>query len=203
MNPRKGTTGSGSSRSSERIFKSAVAALSVDRAKSFASASSFNQIACVALVRILVDGYSLLHSWPELAPKAARHSHQAREALITALQRYRDAVHTPITIVFDGQGAPSGTPKLPSTPELEILFSVQGKTADDMIERAAYRLRDYGEVLVVTDDLAERDTVRSFGVNTASCTSFINEIQSVVSDQVGDIKRLNRAERERWRRHHR
>jgi predicted RNA-binding protein with PIN domain len=33
----------------------------------------------MALVRILVDGYSLLHGWPELAPGAPRHSERARE----------------------------------------------------------------------------------------------------------------------------
>jgi len=152
----------------------------------------------VPLVRILVDGYSLLHSWPELAPKAPRHSQQAREALIAILQKYRDAKQIPITLFFDGQGAPSGTPKQPSTHELEILFSVPGKTADDLIERTAYRLRDYGEVLVVTDDNAERDTVRSFGVNTSSCLGFISEIESIVSEQAVDLKRLNRDERERW-----
>jgi hypothetical protein len=145
-----------------------------------------------------VDGYSLLHRWPELAPKAPRHSQKAREALIGVLQRYRDAKQTPITVFFDGQGAPSGTPKQPSTPDLEILFSIAGKTADDMIERTAYRLREYGEVLVVTDDGAERETVRSFGVNTSSCLGFISEIESVVSEQAVDLKLLNRSERERW-----
>jgi len=31
---------------------------------------------------------------------------------------------------------------------VEFLFSRAGQTADDMIERAAHRFRDYGEVLV-------------------------------------------------------
>lgn len=153
----------------------------------------------MSLVRILVDGYSLLHSWPELAPGAARHSHQAREALIQVLTRFRDATTTPLTIVFDGQGAPAGTPKLPSSPEVEILFSTAGRTADDLIERAAYRLKDYGEVLVVTDDYAERDTVINFGAHAASCASFIAQIHAAVSEQATDLKHHNRRERERWR----
>lgn len=153
----------------------------------------------VALVRILVDGYSLLHSWPELAPKAARHSQAAREALVQVLTRYRDATATPITIVFDGQGAPAGTPKMPSTPEVEILFSPSGRTADDLIERAAYRFRDYGEVLVVTNDHAERDTVTSFGAHAASCDTFISQVKAAVSEHDGDVRLINRRERERWR----
>src|SRR5450631_1639102 len=49
----------------------------------------------MALVRILVDGYSLLHNWPELAPGAARHSEAARDALVEMLTHYQDAKGTP------------------------------------------------------------------------------------------------------------
>ena len=58
----------------------------------------------MALVRILVDGYSLLHNWPELAPGRARHSAAARDELIRRLTLYQDATGTPVTIFFDGAG---------------------------------------------------------------------------------------------------
>ena len=64
----------------------------------------------MALVRILVDGYSLLHSWPELAPGKARHSQAARDELIHVLTRYQDACGTPVTVVFDGAGSKRGRP---------------------------------------------------------------------------------------------
>jgi hypothetical protein len=111
----------------------------------------------MSLVRILVDGYSLLHNWPELAPGQPRHSAAARDELIRILTLYRDAIATPLTIVFDGSNAPHGTPPPHSTPQLEILYSRAGQTADDIIERVACRMREYGEVLVVTEDYAERD----------------------------------------------
>src|SRR5205085_8812925 len=120
-------------------------------------------LVAMALVRILVDGYSLLHNWPELAPGRPRHSAAARDELIQRLTKYQDAIETPITIFFDGGGAPTGTPAPSSTPELEVLYSRSGQTADQMIERAAHRFAPYGEVLAVTDDLAERDTVISLG----------------------------------------
>lgn len=153
----------------------------------------------VALVRILIDGYSLLHRWPEMAPGMPRHSAAARDALISRLQEYRDATHTPITIFFDGQGAPAGTPGGVSNPELEVLFSRSGRTADDLIERAAYRLRAYGEVLVVTDDFAERDTVAAFGGLVSSCRLFIDQVASVLSESADDLRRYNRREQERFR----
>ena len=151
------------------------------------------------LLRILVDGYSLLHNWPEIAPGQARHSAAARNELIHVLTRYRDAIGTPVTIIFDGSGAPAGTPKPDSTPELEILYSGAGNTADDLIERAAYRLKDYGEVMVVTDDYAERDTVINFGGMAASCTNFISMVHDALNDLSLDVENYNRRELNRYK----
>ncbi|MGH7951978.1 MAG: NYN domain-containing protein, partial [Limisphaerales bacterium] len=99
----------------------------------------------MALVRILVDGYSLLHNWPELARGYPRHSERARDELIHILTRYHDATGEPITIFFDGAGAPPDMPKNESSSAVEVLFSRDGQTADDLIERAAHRFREYGE----------------------------------------------------------
>jgi hypothetical protein len=154
----------------------------------------------MALVRILVDGYSLLHGWPELAPGKPRHSRTAREELIHQLTQYRDAIGTPITIFFDGGGAPNGTMKADSTPDLEVLFSKSGQTADDMIERTASRLRAYGEILVVTDDYAERDMVISLGGMASSCLNFIQDVEAVRADLRLDLKHHNLRERTRFNR---
>jgi predicted RNA-binding protein with PIN domain len=152
----------------------------------------------VALVRILIDGYSLLHGWEDLAPGVPRHSASARGELIHRLTQYRDAVGTPITIFFDGAGAPAGTPKTLSTREVEVLFSKAGQTADDMIERTAYRLQSYGEVLVVTDDYAERDTVINMGGMASSCENFIRSVDSALEDLALEVKTHNRRERNRF-----
>jgi hypothetical protein len=156
-------------------------------------------LAAVALVRILIDGYSLLHNWPELAPGAPRHSAAAREALVAKLTQYRDATHTPLTIIFDGQGAAPGTAKMASTRDVEILFSKAGNTADDLIERAAYRMKAYGEVLAVTDDHAERDTVVGFGGYASSCAMFIAQVRSALDELDHDVRSHNRKERNRYR----
>jgi predicted RNA-binding protein with PIN domain len=154
----------------------------------------------VALIRILVDGYSLLHQWPELAPGASRFSAAARDALVRKLTEYRDATHTPITIFFDGASAPPGTPKAESSPEVEVVFSKAGQTADSLIERVAFRMRPYGEVLVVTDDIAERDTVMNFGGLASSCLSFVQQVEAAVGEMSADVAAYNRRERERFRR---
>lgn len=148
----------------------------------------------MAVVRILVDGYSLLHNWPELAQGKPRYSMEARDELIRVLTLYRDATGTPITIVFDGAGRSAGT-EFPSTPELEILYSRRGQTADQIIERVAARMSEYGEVLAVTDDYAERDTVFYQGGLASSCSNFIASVERVLQDQERDITRHNSRQR--------
>lgn len=154
------------------------------------------------LVRVLVDGYSLLHNWPELAPGRLRHSAHAREALVEKLTHYRDATGTPVTIFFDGSLPRGPGPKTHSSPEVEVLFSSDGQTADDLIERAAARFRSYGEVLVVTDDVAERETAIAFGASAASCDNFISMVESALAELAQDLKHHNRNERNRFNRRH-
>jgi predicted RNA-binding protein with PIN domain len=152
----------------------------------------------MALVRILVDGYSLLHNWPELARGHARHSAFAREELIAILTQYRDVIGTPITIFFDGAGARPGTPKGLSTPEVEVLYSKAGQTADQMIERAAYRFAEFGEILAVTEDNAERETVINVGGMASNCSNFIQSVETTLAELRDDIKQHNRREKHRF-----
>jgi predicted RNA-binding protein with PIN domain len=151
----------------------------------------------MALVRILVDGYSLLHNWPELAEGAPRHSETARDALVEMLQQYQDACGTPATIFFDGRGSKK-KPKNESGNAVEVLFSSGGQTADDLIERAAHRFQPYGEVLAVTDDYAIRDTVGGFNGSVASCGNFIAMIQNALANLTENLNNHNRAERNRF-----
>jgi predicted RNA-binding protein with PIN domain len=154
----------------------------------------------MALVRILVDGYSLLHNWPELAPDKPRHSAAARDELVHRLTLYRDATGTPITIVFDGANNDIRLSTVESTPEMEILYSRAGQTADDIIERVTHRMSAYGEVLAVTDDFAERDTVIAMGGVASSCLSFIQTVENALAELKDDIKVHNRSERSRFKR---
>jgi predicted RNA-binding protein with PIN domain len=153
----------------------------------------------MAIVRVLVDGYSLLHSWPELAEGQARYSAAARDALVQILGQYADASGTPITVVFDGsrpRGKPSETEH---NAGVEILFSRSGQTADQIIERVTYRMKAYGEVLVVTDDHAERDTVISLGGVAMSCHSFLQSFAAARHELVRDLERYNSREKRRYK----
>ena len=155
----------------------------------------------MSIVRILVDGYSLLHHWPEIAPGKPRHSFYARDALVSILTQYQDACGTPISVIFDGGGAPAGTPKTETVKNgIEVLFSKKGQTADQVIERVAHLMKPYGEVVAVTNDYAERETVISLGGSACSCENFIRMIDENVGGMQANLKELNARERKGYRR---
>jgi predicted RNA-binding protein with PIN domain len=83
---------------------------------------------------------------------------------------------------------------------VEVLYSRAGQTADQMIERAAHRFQPYGEVMAVTDDHAERDTVIALGGSASSCWNFIQMVESTLAELQADIKHHNRQERNRYKR---
>ncbi len=101
--------------------------------------------------------------------------------------------------MFDGAGSKRESDETVSTPEVEILYSRVGQTADQLIERAAYRLKSFGDVLVVTDDLGERDTVTSFGAMASSCQNFIRTVESELAELERELRAYNQKERTKFR----
>lgn len=152
----------------------------------------------MALVRILVDGYSLLHHWERLAAGQPRYSAAARDELIRRLTLYQDAIATPITILFDGAGPKVSLAGELSGSSVEVLYSRSGQTADQLIERLTHRFAPFGEVLAVTDDHAERDTVISLGGLSSTCANFIQDVENTLAELTDTIKDHNRRERHRF-----
>ena len=153
----------------------------------------------MAVVRILVDGYSLLHNWQQIAPGKPRHSEVAREELIHRLTQYFDVYGTPVTVVFDGKGPAHDFDAAPKPEEVEVVYTRDGQTADQFIERVAAKMKPYGEVLVVTDDFAERDTVEASGALISSCANFVQSIESAIADIQRNIKSLNQREQSKFK----
>ncbi|MDG1892372.1 MAG: NYN domain-containing protein [Verrucomicrobiota bacterium] len=133
-------------------------------------------------VRILVDGYSLLHACRQRIPKMAPHSAMARDWLIGLLTRYQDTIHVPVTVFFDGMGSKASLENQEVYPHLEVLFSQGNKTADDLIERVTHKLLAYGPVLVVTNDRAEQNTIDALGGSTTDCEPFLLQMETEIRD---------------------
>jgi predicted RNA-binding protein with PIN domain len=142
----------------------------------------------MAVVRILVDGTALLQQWPALAPGKPRHSEVAREELINRLLHYHDTTGIPIMVIFTG---PDLGP-FPSTPDLEVVYTQNLRSADQLLEKAATRLKARGEVLAVKDSSGQR------GGAVTSCAEFIQTLENTYSELEENITRYNQTERSKF-----
>ena len=112
----------------------------------------------------------MLHACRDERPKAPPHSPMARDWLIRTLTLYQDAIHTPVTVIFDGMGSKASKENQEIHPHMEVIYSKGNRTADDLIERVTHKLLAYGQVLVVTNDYAEQNTIFSMGGSAVSYT---------------------------------
>jgi predicted RNA-binding protein with PIN domain len=127
---------------------------------------------------LLVDGHSVIFSWPELLKLHQRRSSLAREALIKLLRKYQDWSGVHVVVVFDGQGARVTSTADPH--DIQIFYSRRGQTADAIVERLAGKYADRFDVTVATSDSLEQETVRSFG---AVCIS-AEQLRELVDEEI-------------------
>ncbi len=130
--------------------------------------------------KIIIDGYSLLHRDPALAPLLKGNLMTARQRLIQSVERVVGSLGDHTTIVFDGRGGTQDR-ALDST-LVEILFSPPNKTADTVIERLVHADALPEQILVVTSDRGERETVTAAGAEVMSCAQFIDLSRRQESD---------------------
>jgi predicted RNA-binding protein with PIN domain len=131
---------------------------------------------------LLVDGHSIIHSWPELRSLHTRQPGQARRELIRHMSDLHDSGRWRVTLVFDGRaGGREETPK----DSLAVLYAPVHQTADSIIEKIVQAHAGKGEIGVVTADHAEITAVESFGAFGFSPDWLRDEIR-VAGEEVSD-----------------
>ncbi|MEY2539955.1 MAG: uncharacterized protein QOG67_3695 [Verrucomicrobiota bacterium] len=115
---------------------------------------------------LIVDGHSVIFSWPELRKLHDRRTALGREALTRKLRDYQDWSGVRVVVVFDGKGPSVNT--IADVHEVQIFYSRKGQSADAIIERLTAKYAERFDVVVATSDLLEQQTVSSFG---ATCIS--------------------------------
>jgi predicted RNA-binding protein with PIN domain len=114
--------------------------------------------------RLLVDGYNVVHAWPELKGLLKHSLEDARDRLLDRMAVYAQVTGADVTVVFDAHR----TAALASAEEhrngVHVIFTRKGMSADHAIERLAYQISGRGNPLVVaTNDRFQRDLVAGMG----------------------------------------
>lgn len=127
---------------------------------------------------LIVDGYNMIGSWPELvALKKQDKMADAREALLHRLSNYAKYEGLEVIVVFDAQLVP-GIQQNYRKYQLEVVFTKEDETADTYIERIAGELNTrLTQVTVATSDLAEQWVIFSQGALRTSAYELYKTIK--------------------------
>lgn len=126
---------------------------------------------------LFVDGYNMIGSWPELEHLKNQDQIQAaRDLLLFELSNYAKYRGIEVIVVFDAHLVPGMTRSYEQY-ELEVVFTQEGETADEYIERV---VQDYinplTQVIVATSDGTEQWVVFQQGALRQSAEELRIEI---------------------------
>jgi len=131
---------------------------------------------CHTTMWILVDGYNVIRQWPELAMLDRADLQSGREALLQELRGYRRAKPHRITVIFDGRDRGGGSGGAERTGGIEVRYSRQGETADEVIVRL---VSTAGEgAVVVSSDREVQAAARRHGATPLAAGEFVARIDA-------------------------
>jgi len=139
---------------------------------------------------IFVDGYNVIHSWPELKTTKDYSFESARSKLVEMLNNYAAYNDYRVFIIFDAHLVKGSLEKQDKVGEhLTVVFTKEGETADAFIERSMDSVGRKAEVSVVTSDSLEQQLIFQRGAVRISSIEFYHDIKDAENKIKGNIEK--------------
>jgi predicted RNA-binding protein with PIN domain len=118
----------------------------------------------------LIDGYNLLHQFPELRRKMEYDLENARDSLLVRLSGFALSKGVAVSVVFDGAGELDPSPSRSRT--VRVRFSRPPEKADPLIKKMISERKRDEELILVSSDRDIGDYARLCGVKVEASQSF-------------------------------
>ncbi|CAM3089106.1 NYN domain-containing protein [Paenibacillus sediminis] len=126
---------------------------------------------------LLVDGYNMIGSWPDLVELAKTNMQDARDRLLERLADYQAFSGRKVIVVFDAYLVP-GLGKSFTQGKVQVYFTKEKETADEAIERLvnemSHRRR---QIYVATSDMVEQHVIFGQGALRVSARELLIELE--------------------------
>lgn len=133
-----------------------------------------------------IDGYNVLFHSASMMKRADEDIEGARDALVEQVVRFCGATGDKAHVVFDGQGKKVESQKVFGN--VEVVYSPGKASADSVIERAVYGLKNRQAGVVVTADRGIRDLCGGMGavlVRPEAFATMLAELGEDVTSKLG------------------
>ena len=141
--------------------------------------------------RVIVDGYNVIHAWPQLKRLLGEATLEAaRDKLIGRLSVFGMVAGADVTVVFDAHHSAARSNSEELVEGVRVLFTRKGHSADHAIERIAYGASQVGDVITVaTSDRFQRDLVRGMGGAVISSLELERRVVDAEAEMDRRVKR--------------
>ena len=128
---------------------------------------------------LLVDGYNIIHAWPELKELAAVNLNAARTSLQDTLCNYQGYKKCQIIVVFDGYKVKGNPGTVVPYHNIHVVFTKEAETADTYIEKVTNEIGKKYQITVATSDRLEQMIVLSRGAVRMSSNELLQDVMAV------------------------
>jgi predicted RNA-binding protein with PIN domain len=140
---------------------------------------------------LLVDGYNIIGSWPELQELKNKDLAAARDRLVEKMAEFQGYTGYRVIVVFDAYGV-QGLEKKYKNYQIDVIFTKENETADERIEKLAIALSNRRtQIHVATSDFTEQWAIFGQGALRISARELqieMNLIERAIGNQVENIK---------------
>ena len=143
--------------------------------------------------RVIVDGYNVIHAWPQLKRLLGEATLEAaRDKLIERLSVFGMVAGADVTVVFDAHHSAARSNNEELVEGVHVLFTRKGHSADHAIERIAYAASEVGDMITVaTSDRFQGDLVRGMGGAVISALELERRVVDAESEMDRRVKRYS------------
>lgn len=125
---------------------------------------------------LLVDGYNIVHAWPELKELVDKNMDGARMKLLDILCNYQGIRKCQIIVVFDAYRVQGHTEEVVDYHNIHTVFTKEAQTADQYIERFAHDHQKKYNITVATSDGLQQLIIRGAGCSLLSARELKIEV---------------------------
>ncbi|MFZ5596969.1 MAG: NYN domain-containing protein [Bacillota bacterium] len=128
---------------------------------------------------LVVDGYNIIFSWPQLE-KLKKNLDHARVRLLDMLVNYAAMSGEEVVVVFDAHLVKNNPEHWDAAGKnVEVIFTQEGETADSLIERLVRDLSAKGRVYVATSDWTEQSMIFGSGAYRLTPRELLEKVSSM------------------------
>jgi len=127
---------------------------------------------------LLVDGYNIIHAWPELEELIEESMEAARIKLMDILSNYQPIRRCKIMLVFDAYRVEGRKESVEQYHNIQVVFTAEAQTADQFIEKFAHSNKKNYRITVATSDGLQQIIVRGAGAGLLSARELRDSVLS-------------------------